>query len=245
MSLSPEQRIAELEAELAAQRSEMQDFTYTVSHDLRASLRHIISYAHLVREDAGPQLDAEVQGFLTTIADSAKYMGVLMDGLMELSRLGTLQLSMAEVSLQNAVEEARDALTAQHPARAVQWRVVGDLPAVQADAALTALAVRHVLDNALKFTAQTAVAVVEVSARTDAAGFVHLVIQDNGAGYNPALQDKLFHPFQRLHTARQFPGIGMGLALTRKAMQRMGGSVSAQGQLDTGCTVQLLFKAAA
>ena len=243
MSLTPQQRIAELEAELAAQRSEMQDFTYTVSHDLRASLRHIISYAHLVQEDAGPQLDAEVRGFLDTITDSAKHMGVLMDGLMELSRLGTVQAHAEVLSLQDTVQAAVDALTAQHPMRMVQWRVAADLPLVQGDAALAALAVRHVLDNAVKFTAHVAEATVDVSAHTDATGRICLLIQDNGAGYNPAMQDKLFHPFQRLHTNKQFPGIGMGLALTRKIMQRMGGSVTAQGQADVGCTVQLVFTA--
>jgi C4-dicarboxylate-specific signal transduction histidine kinase len=86
--------------------------------------------------------------------------------------------------------------------------------------------------------------VIDVSAQHDAVNnAVRLTIADNGAGYNPALQDKLFHPFQRLHTAKQFPGIGMGLALTCKAMQRMGGTVSATGQVDAGCTVQLVFKA--
>lgn len=239
-----DQRIAQLEAELAAQRSEMQDFTYTVSHDLRASLRHIISYAHLVQEDAGPQLTEEVQGFLNTITDSAKHMGVLMDGLMEFSRLGTVHVNSEAVSLQDVLQATREALSAQYPQRVVQWNIAGDLPAVQGDAALVAQVVRHVLDNAMKFTANTAVPLMDVSVQSDVANSaVRLTIADNGAGYNPALQDKLFHPFQRLHTAKQFPGIGMGLALTRKAMQRMGGTVSATGQVDAGCTVQLVFKA--
>jgi light-regulated signal transduction histidine kinase (bacteriophytochrome) len=244
MQPTPDQRIAQLEAELAAQRSEMQDFTYTVSHDLRASLRHIISYAHLVQEDAGPQLTEEVQGFLNTITDSAKHMGVLMDGLMELSRLGTVQVNSEAVSLRDVLQATREALPALYPQRFVQWNIAGDLPAVQGDAAMVALALRHLLDNAMKFTANTAAPVIDVSAQHDAVNnAVRLTIADNGAGYNPALQDKLFHPFQRLHTAKQFPGIGMGLALTCKAMQRMGGTVSATGQVDAGCTVQLVFKA--
>jgi light-regulated signal transduction histidine kinase (bacteriophytochrome) len=242
MSQTPELRIAELEAELAAQRSEMQDFTYTVSHDLRASLRHIISYAHLVQEDAGPQLSDEVQGFLNTITDSAKHMGVLMDGLMELSRLGTVAVNFGMVSLHDVVQAARAALSERHPGRVVHWQIAANLPAVRGDAALVALSVRHVLDNAVKFTAHAGAAVIVVTAQVDAAhGLARVTIADNGAGYNPAMQDKLFHPFQRLHTVKQFPGIGMGLALTRKAMQRMGGSVSAQGQVDQGCTVQLVF----
>jgi signal transduction histidine kinase len=242
MQPTPDQRIAQLEAELAAQRSEMQDFTYTVSHDLRASLRHIISYAHLVQEDAGPQLTEEVQGFLNTITDSAKHMGVLMDGLMELSRLGTVHVNSEAVSLQDVLQATREALSAQYPQRIVQWNIAGDLPAVQGDAAMVALALRHVLDNAMKFTANTAAPLIDVSVQSDVANnAVRLTIADNGAGYNPALQDKLFHPFQRLHTAKQFPGIGMGLALTRKAMQRMGGTVSARAIPDGGAEVTLVF----
>jgi light-regulated signal transduction histidine kinase (bacteriophytochrome) len=245
MPQTPDQRIAQLEAELAAQRSEMQDFTYTVSHDLRASLRHIISYAHLVQEDAGPQLSEEVQGFLGTITDSAKHMGVLMDGLMELSRLGTVPIHSGAVSLQDTVSAVRDSLVARYPGRALQWRIAADLPMVQGDAALVEQAVRHVLDNAVKFTAPTADAAIDVFARVDAAqGLVQLITQDNGVGYNPAMQDKLFHPFQRLHTVKQFPGIGMGLALTRKAMQRMGGAVHSQALPDGGAATTLVFRSA-
>ena len=245
MSAHRTSRIAQLEAELAVQRHEMQDFAFTVSHDLRASLRHIISYAHLVQEDAGALLSPEVQGFLGTITDSAKHMGVQMDGLTELSRLGTVTIEATAVPLQDVVQEVRMALEAQYPARQVQWRVDAALPAVQGDATLVALALRHVLDNAIKFTAHAAEAVVEVSAQTsEGPGVVRLCIRDNGAGYNPALQDKLFHPFQRLHTVKQFPGIGMGLALTRKIMQRLGGSVGARGHVDHGCTVELVFKSA-
>jgi signal transduction histidine kinase len=238
MSDTLEQRIAQLEAELAAQRSEMQDFTYTVSHDLRASLRHIISYAHLVQEDAGPQLSAEVQRFLATITDSAQHMGLLMDGLMELSRLGTVMLSVGPTHLEDTVAEVRDALTAHYRHRALDWHVDQHLPWVLADASLLTLALRQVLDNAIKFTTHRPLAVLEVAAQRDQ-GWVHLDIRDNGAGFNPAMQERLFHPFQRLHTARQFPGIGMGLALTRKIVQRLGGSVSAQAQVEQGCCVRL------
>lgn len=249
MPQTPEQRIAQLESELAAQRAEMQDFTSTVSHDLRASLRHITSYTRLVQEDAGPQLSAEVQGFLGTIADSAMHLGVLMDGLMELSRLGTVPLNLEplplQVALEAAVAGAQQKLKGSDPARVVRWHLADDLPTVQGDAGMVALALAQVLDNACKFTANTADAVLTLSAHADAAaGTVCLTIADNGAGFNPALVSKLFHPFQRLHTVKQFPGIGMGLALTRKAMQRMGGSVTAQGQVGQGCTVQLVFRAA-
>jgi signal transduction histidine kinase len=246
MSANASDRIAALEAELAALRAEMQDFSYTVSHDLRASLRHILSYAQLVQEDAATLLPPETLGFVHTIADSARHMGLLMDGLMELSRLGTVALQSAPVPLLPLLQELVAGL-AQAPGAPMDWQLAPDLPAVQADPALLRSALLAVLDNAVKFSAHKAERRITVSlAAQDGEalaplpqGWVTLRVQDNGAGFNPALQAKLFHPFQRLHTTKQFAGIGMGLALTRKMLQRMGGQVRAEGLPDGGCTVSL------
>lgn len=242
---SPEARIAALQAEVDLLRAEMQDFSYTVSHDLRASLRHIVSYAHLVQEDAGPLLNEEVQGFLATITDSAKHMGVLMDGLMELSRLGTVALQPETVSLQTLVADVSEGLSFSHPQRRIRWKVAHNLPEVQADAVLLRQVLTQVLDNAVKFTAGREEAVIEITRQSLAKpGMAVLQVQDNGAGYNPALQSKLFHAFQRLHGPKQFAGIGMGLALARKALQRMGGGISAQGAVDAGCCITLTLPSA-
>jgi len=237
---APESRIAALEAELASLRAEMQDFTYTVSHDLRASLRHILSYAQLVQEDAGPLLPAETLGFVNTISDSARHMGVLMDGLMELSRLGTVAVTLVPVPLQALVQDMVTELRLKHPGAPIDWQVQAPLPVVQADAALLRAALLDVLDNAVKFSAHKALRQVAVSAQQmDAKGAVTLRIQDTGAGFNPALQAKLFKPFSRLHTVKQFPGVGMGLALTRKRLERMGAQVQADAVVDGGCTVYI------
>ncbi len=233
---------AALQAELAAVRAEMQHFTYAVSHDLRAPLRHILSYAQLVQEDAGPQLSAEVQEFLTTITDSAHHMGALLDGLAALSRVGSAPLDVGPVSLQEFVQAQCQALAAQHPQRSVDWRIAGDLPVVRADAALLRQALAQVLSNALKFSASREPAVIEISAvpaQSDA--YVCLQVNDNGVGYNPALQEQLFKVFGRLHSSKQFEGIGMGLVLTRKMLERFGATVSIHGVLDGGCTVQLML----
>lgn len=244
MADTGQERIAELEAEVAALRAEMQDFTYTVSHDLRASLRHILSYAQLVQEDAGALLPAETLGFLNTISDSARHMGLLMDGLMELSRLGTVALQIAPVPLQPLLQE----LVAdfhQTPGAPIDWQLAGDLPVVLADPALLRASLHAVLDNAVKFTARKELRQIAVSVlRADpgpgmVSDGVTLQVQDNGAGFNPALQGKLFHPFARLHTSKQFPGIGMGLALTRKMLQRMGAEAGAVAVPDGGCTLSL------
>jgi signal transduction histidine kinase len=246
MSDSSEARIAALEAELAAQREAMQAFTATVSHDLRAPLRHIVSFAQLVQEEAGPQLSAEVQGFLSTITDSARHLGVLLDGLAELSRVGTLPVALGPVPLQALVQGVCAELAEQHPGRAVDWRIASDLPVVQADATLLRQALLQVLGNALKFTAPREHAVIAVMAVTaqpgESDGFVALQVRDNGVGYNPAMQDKLFQAFGRVHSPREFGGIGMGLALTRTILRRLGGSVDSEGVVDGGCCVKLLLK---
>lgn len=245
MATAPQDRIAALEAELAALRAEMQEFTYTVSHDLRAPLRHIVSYAQLVQEDAGPQLGTEVQGFLATITDSARHLGVLLDGLAALSRLGTVPLAVTAVPLQALVQDVAAQLAESNPGRSIDWRIASDLPPVQADAALLRQALEHVLGNAVKFTAPRAQAVVEIAAQPgEGDGLLTLQVRDNGVGYNPAMQAKLFQVFGRLHSAKQFDGIGLGLAMTRKIAQRLGGAVSAHGELDGGCCITLTLPVA-
>lgn len=236
----PEARITALQAELAAVHAEMQHFSYAVSHDLRAPLRHILSYAQLVQEDAGPQLSAEVQEFLATITDSARHMGVLLDGLAALSRVGSAPLDVGPVSLQELVQAVCKELAAQHPQRVIEWRIATDLPMVQADATLLRQALHQVLGNAVKFTAQRQPAVIEVGATIEMhSGYVTLKVRDNGVGFNPALQGQLFKVFGRLHSSQQFEGIGMGLVLTQKMLERLGGALSIQGSLDGGCVAQL------
>jgi len=241
-------QLALLQTRLDALQAEMQDFTYTVSHDLRAPLRHIVSYAQLVREDAGPQLTAEVQGFLNTICDSAHTMGVMLDRLLELSRVGTAALHVDAVPLQglvdNLAKEVVQNMQAAQPQRVpapnIAWNIAPDLPSVFADAALLEQAVRQVLTNAVQFSATRAQAVVGISAIQDPSNkTVTLVVQDNGIGFNPTMADQLFHPFKRLHNARQGAGLGTGLALTRKVMERLGGTATIQGIVDGGCTIGL------
>jgi light-regulated signal transduction histidine kinase (bacteriophytochrome) len=238
--------IAALEAELAALRAEMQDFTYTVSHDLRASLRHILSYAQLVQEDAAALLPPETLGFVNTISDSARHMGVLMDGLMELSRLGTVAVAITRVPLQDLLQDLVAQQQLRDPGTTVAWQLQPNLPEVLADASLLRAALSQVLDNAAKFTAHKDLRQITLSAQVDpASARLTLQVADNGAGFNPALQAKLFKPFSRLHTVKQFPGIGMGLALTRKMLERMNAQVAAVGAVDAGCSVSISLPVAA
>jgi len=235
-------REAALQAELATLRAEMQDFTYTVSHDLRASLRHVVSYLHLVEEDAGPQLSEEVRGFLQTAVDSALQMRALMDGLLELSRVGTAPLQCAAVPLAPLVTEViAEQVDAAGAGRAIEWQWQPDLhtAVVWADPALLKYALGHLLGNAVKFTAQQPAARIASSLRHTPEGAWQLQIADNGAGFNPAQAGQLFRPFQRLHSVRQFPGIGMGLALSRKIATRLGGQLDLSAQPEAGCQALL------
>ena len=248
-SSEAEQRIAALEAELAAARAEMQSFTATVSHDLRAPLRHITSFAQLLQEEAGPGLGDEAQEFLGRITGSAKHLAQMLDALLALSRVGTVPMHLQRVALDELlaalVQERVRGLQTRQPERMVRWTIAPNLPAVQADAALRSAALGQVLDNALKFTARRADATIDISAQWDeATGNVHCTVRDNGAGFHPDQAAKLFHPFIRLHNSSQFPGLGMGLALARKSMVRMGGDVAISAAVDAGCTVTLVLSAA-
>lgn len=240
-----DRRIAELEAEVARLREQMQSLVATVSHDLRAPLRHITSYAQLVQEDAGPLLEPEVQGFLNTIVDSARHMGGMLDALLELSRTGSAALQLEELRLSEQVALSVNVVQARYPTQQVQWRIASDLPVVQADAALLQKALCAVLDNALKFSAPRTPAVIDVTVQPlPGTSKVTLCIQDNGVGFQAGPQSRLFQPFQRLHTVREFAGLGIGLAIAQKAVDRMEGSISIEAQRDQGCQVQISLPAA-
>lgn len=233
-------RIAELEAALAAAQREMQALTHTVSHDLRAPLRHIVSYAQLVQEDAGPQLDAEVQGFLATITDSARHLGAMLDGLLALSRIGTVPVQCAEVPLQTLVQEVMAELERAGVNAGVQWHIAPVMPVVRADAALLRQALLQVLGNALKFSGPRAQPVIGVAVAVDLVqGTVGVTVRDNGVGLRMAGLDTAFPPFQRLHPKAQFEGLGMGWALAYKGLQRMGVSLQIASTVDEGCSVSL------
>ena len=235
-------QIAALKAELAAARAELEDFSYTVSHDLRADLRHVLAFAEILEEDAGPQLDAQARAHLGTISTAARHMGLLMDGLMAYSRVGTLPVHPTALALGPLVREVCLALQGQHPQRMVEWRIAQELPAVQADDTLLREVLRHVLGNAIQFTAPRPQAVIEVGWDPDTGT---VFVRDNGVGFNAAHGNKLFRVFGRLHGQREFPGVGMGLALTRKLLARQGGSVQAEGGLDAGCCIRITLPLAA
>lgn len=230
--------IAALEAQVERLQREMQDFTYTVSHDLRAPLRHITSFAKLVQMESADQLGDEAQGFLKHVVDSAALMGRMLDGLLALSRVGAGDVDIQDVALDAVVQSALRTVLARYPGRVVQWRLPDALPYVRADAALLQQALTELLDNAWKFSARQAEAQVALQVqRVD--GRVQLVLQDNGAGFATQQSERLGLPFVRLHSAQQFEGVGLGLALARKCVERLQGALNLQAQPGQGCTVIL------
>lgn len=229
--------IARLQRELTQARAELQDFTYSVSHDLRASLRHVSAYAQIIQEDLGEQLTPDIAAHLATVQQAAKQMARQIEGLSELSRLTRQELQLTRLDIGQLMRDVLAEMASSTAGRPLHWQLAADIPALQGDAELVRQALTHLLSNALKFTAQRAVAEIQLSWQAHGNGQCALTFSDNGAGFNPQYQDRLFHVFGRLHGAREFVGLGMGLALTRKIVERHGGAVWALGAPDAGCSV--------
>jgi two-component system OmpR family sensor kinase len=231
-----------LKRQLSDTQAELESFTYSVSHDLRASLRHISAFAQILDEDLSPQVDAGVASHLKTITGAAQHMGLMIDALMALSHLGRVELKTTAVAMRPLIDEARAALATEPAGRAIQWQIADDFPAVQGDAELVRQLWQHLISNAIKFTRpESEPTRIDIGWRAAEGGLCELYIKDNGAGFNSQYAGKLFQVFQRLHSATAFAGIGMGLALSRRMVERMGGSISATGEPGQGCEVRFML----
>ncbi len=227
-----EKRVAERTAQLEAANEELEAFSYSVSHDLRAPLRHIDGFVEILR--SGAKLDKESQEHLRTIADSARQMGKLIDGLLAFSRMARVKMSQKKVNLMNLVREARRQLQPEARDREVEW-VVGPLPEVEGDPGLLQQALINLMSNALKYTRMRAKAHIEIGVKPGKDELVFFV-RDNGAGFDMRYADRLFGVFQRLHRASEFEGTGIGLANVRRIIQRHGGRTWAEGRTNHGAT---------
>lgn len=227
----------QLQRELNQARAELDDFTYSVSHDLRASLRHVNAYVQIIQEDLGAQVDAAMASHLNTVSQAAQHMTRQIDGLMALSRLTRAELQWSTVEVGPLLRDVIATLAPALAGRMFEWQLAPDFPALRGDAELIQQVLTHLLSNACKFTSTRAVAKIKVQWQLQDNGWCALTVSDNGVGFNPQHKDKLFHAFQRLHGAREFAGLGMGLALTRKIVERHGGVVSADAAADAGCSV--------
>ncbi|MCY0388053.1 GAF domain-containing protein [Robbsia sp. Bb-Pol-6] len=228
------EEMAQLAAELGRVNKELEAFSYSVSHDLRAPLRHIVGYGDLLREQEIDRLSERGARFLQNIVDSAKLAGTLVDDLLSFSQMGRAALRPAPVSVRAMVDAVIRELEAENPGRAITWQI-GPLPTVTGDAAFLILAVRNLLSNAVKYSKTRAQATIAIEARETARE--HIVsIRDNGVGFNMRYVGKLFGVFQRLHRADEFEGTGIGLANVRRIIERHDGRTWAEGEPDKGAT---------
>jgi signal transduction histidine kinase len=229
------QELKDSREELVALNRELEAFSYSVSHDLRAPLRHVSGFAALLTDTASASLNADSKRLLKTIVDAAGRMGCLIDDLLGFSRIGRTPLSRSRVDLDRLLQEARDEITAEHPHSPIVWRVNG-LPTVSGDPALLRLVLVNLLSNAAKYSATRSPAEIEVGTVPTDADETVVFVRDNGVGFDMQYGHKLFGVFQRLHSADEFEGTGIGLANVKRIVHRHGGRVWAESAVDRGAT---------
>jgi signal transduction histidine kinase len=229
-----EKRVIQRTTQLEAANQELEAFTYSVSHDLRAPLRHISGFSKILMEDFGSSLSPEAQRYLQRIQASTTRMGVLVDDLLNLARLGRKQLRCQVTGLDSVVQEVISDLKPESDGRQVEWKI-SNLPYVECDPSLIKQVFQNLLSNALKYTRPRACAVIEVN-HTNADGQPVVFVRDNGVGFSMKYADKLFGVFQRLHRAEDFEGTGVGLATVQRIIQKHGGRVWVEAELDKGAT---------
>jgi signal transduction histidine kinase/DNA-binding NarL/FixJ family response regulator len=229
-----ERKVADRTARLQQVNQELETFSYSVSHDLRAPLRHIGSFLQLLREHAGPALDATSLRYLASIAESARGMDGLIDNLLEFSRAGRADLRWSRVNMNTLVTEAMDELKLATKGRCIRWEIA-ELPDVDGDRGVLRQVWINLLSNAIKYTRQKADAMIRVGSAIRP-NEVEYFVEDNGAGFDMQYADRLFGVFERLHRADEFEGTGIGLANVRRIVHRHGGRTWAHGEVDTGAT---------
>ena len=227
---------------LEAANKELEAFSYSVSHDLRAPLRHIDGYAALLRKVAGESLNDKAARYLQTISDSAKQMGQLIDDLLVFSRMGRQEMLHTTVNLDQLIKSILYDLRLDLHGRQISWTIQA-LPEVAGDPAMLRQVFMNLLTNAVKFTSTRPVAKIEVGVDRPSAGEVVIFVRDNGVGFDMQYAPKLFGVFQRLHRADEFEGTGIGLANVRRIVHRHGGRTWADGAPDQGATFYVALPA--
>ncbi len=226
--------IQRLNAQLAAANQELEALSYSISHDLRTPLRHILGYADILQTGTSPTLDKTSRRHLQTIAQSAAQMDQMIDGLAEFSRLGRVEMRCQRVSLAALVEDVCQALRGEIKDREIDWQI-GDLPEVQADPVLLRQAIVNLLSNAVKFTRPRTKARIEIGSKNDGRETIFFV-RDNGVGFDLNCAARLFGAFQRFHRPGEFEGTGLGLANVRRIIQRHAGRTWAEAKAEGGAT---------
>jgi PAS domain S-box-containing protein len=234
-----ERRVAERGAALRAANAELETLLYSISHDLRAPVRHLGGFAQVLVDDCGPGLDPAVRHYAERIREGASRMASLMDDLALLARIGRQDLLRREVNLNTLVEDVVSQFQPQIDPGRVAWHIE-ELPVVECDPALVRLAISNLVSNALKFSRTREQAEIRIRP-VESDNQAGIAIQDNGVGFKMAYAGKLFGLFQRLHRSDEFEGNGAGLALVQRIVLKHGGRVWAESELDRGATFNLTF----
>jgi light-regulated signal transduction histidine kinase (bacteriophytochrome) len=230
-----EQRVIERTAQLESTNRELESFSYSVSHDLRAPLRSIDGFSQALLEDYRDLLDSQAQDFLQRIRGATQHMAELIEALLSLSRVTRAELLRGRVDLSALAQVVATELRRQEPQRQVDF-VIADTLEAEGDARLLQVMLENLLGNAWKFTAKCAQPRIEFGARKQADGSTAFFVRDNGAGFDMAYAGKLFGAFQRLHRMSDFSGTGIGLATVQRIVHRHGGRVWAEGEIGHGAT---------
>jgi PAS domain S-box-containing protein len=230
-----EQRVITRTSQLQAANEELESFSYSVSHDLRAPLRHVLGFAKHLQNDAGSSFSENALGHLFAIFEAAQQMEELIDDLLAFARISQMEMQKTEVDLDQLVAETVHSFEKHTEGRAITWKI-HPLPPVLADRALLRLALVNLLSNAVKFTGNCAEAKIEIGCTTNDKDGSVIFVRDNGAGFDAKYATKLFGVFQRMHTQEEFEGTGIGLANVQRIIQRHGGRIWAEGVVDGGAT---------
>jgi PAS domain S-box-containing protein len=234
LNQSLEGRVIERTAELKVANKELEAFTYSVSHDLRAPIRHISGFAKILVERFRSSLPAEAHEYLQLIVQAAHRMGQMVDGMLKLARLGKQALTVKVTGLSSLVEDVITLLAPETEGRQVEWKI-GGLPFVECDPILMTQVFQNLISNALKYSRPRSPAVIEIG-QTEKEGEKVIFVKDNGVGFDMKFSDKLFGVFHRLHLAEEFEGNGIGLATVERIIKKHGGRVWVEAELDRGAT---------
>jgi chemotaxis family two-component system sensor kinase Cph1 len=227
------EELADMAAELEFTNKELEAFSYSVSHDLRAPFRHISGFAELLLDDESENLSDKGKRYLTKISDSAQFAGLLVDSLLNFSHIARTRLDQRSFAMEHLVREVWDDVVAQESQGRKMEFHCGPLPEVEGDVQLLRQVWRNLLSNAVKYTRMRDVGRVDIQARQDQAHYI-FSIRDNGAGFDNRYAHKLFGAFQRLHRMEEFEGTGIGLANVRRIVGRHGGQTWAEGKVNEG-----------
>jgi PAS domain S-box-containing protein len=232
------QELSRRSSELEGTNKELEAFAYSISHDLRAPLRHMVGFTELLQKHSSSTMDDKGRRYMMMVLDAAKRMGNLIDDLLAFSRIGRAETRETMVSMEQLVKEVQNEVWQDTEGRNMNWKI-GQLPDLYGDRSMLKLALVNLISNAVKFTRTRTEPAIEIGSTNKQNDEVTIFVKDNGVGFDMRYVNKLFGVFQRLHRADEFEGTGIGLATVKRIIHRHGGEVWAEGHLGDGATFYL------